>query len=1218
MSDIKPLFSQPYQRESWLDALQKNIHKIEIFSREVLVKQKLVDDFYYLGIATLSCGTKLGIYEVRTNAKTQLHRNRVQMRNLVAKQCQFNDCNGAMAVYHNDNANDNAQWRFSFISIGWELQSGKLVKTQTPTRRYTYLLGVGRNTRTVVKRFETISKESDLKALEYAFSVEPLTKEFYQKLSAWYERAKTQVKFPNDERVEDVVHKQNSLIRLITRLLFVWFIKEKGLVNRKLFDENKIKNIIEWNKNSSYYKAILQNLFFATLNREIEDREFRKTTRGKANPTNYLAANNYRYENYFRSKSKIEIIKLFAKSPFLNGGLFACLDRDSTAEEKKEYKTEKSIRPTESAIRIDGFSDKPDNQLIIDNALFFNEDEKELGLINLLHQYQFTTEESTPADIEVALDPELLGKVFENLLASNIKETGEQARKATGSFYTPREIVGYMVDESLKQHFKQNIGLTDKELDNLFDDSNSGEVATLSDAEKEKTIAAISKLKVLDPAVGSGAFPMGILQRIVGLLEKLDPENKKWRNQQLRNSTDSIQADINTAEKIGDDEARTEAIKMLTDKEKEIKKLFSDQGAPYLRKLHLIQNSIFGVDIQPIACQIAKLRFFISLAIEQKANSDKSDNYGIKPLPNLETKFIAADTLIGLSLRKDMFTESAEIKRLKDEIQKNRAKHFNASTRKVKMNCTDVDEKLRNELAEEWKSNYKNNMEWLVASDINDANAATLKKERDRYNQKIIERKQTALIKATDQKKVQLSDKKVAQLDEEIAECEHLASLIFNKDHAAHAHAIWQKAIARVEEKMKAIAGDAKKIADWNPYDQNAKADWFDAEFMFSVSEGFDVVIGNPPYVQVKKDIYSVDVFPYSEGKDTGKQNLYKLFTEQSYNLCRKNGIATMIVQSSLMCDKSSAGIRQLLLDKTQLHKIIEFPKNAKSKEKQVFQSVTQGTCIFLFTKHSVNDYEIDISIHNDSHSISTLRFSTISKSDITALYPSDRYLPQIMVGGVSILKWIKSNKNINPMLDFVQQMEQGDINLTTCSAMFSTHNMTNTKLMRGRHVSKYCIKYAMSDECIDNNFMADRIKINVDNCFLISQQITGTNDVRRLHFALHNNEDEQVLWGNSVNKTLLIDQGNSKYFLALLNSKFMDWYFRITSTNNHVQIYELKQLPILISQNQQPFITIIDKILAAKSTNPNADTNALENQIDNLVYKLYDLSESEINLIKS
>ncbi len=950
MSDIKPLFSQPYQRESWLDALQKNIHKIEIFSREVLVKQKLVDDFYYLGIATLSCGTKLGIYEVRPGAETQLHKNRVGMRNLVAKQCEKQGYNGALAVYHNDKV----QWRFSFISIGWELQDGKLIKISTPTRRYTYLLGEGRNTRTVVQRFETISKESDLKALEYAFSVEPLTKEFYQKLSAWYERANDShhVAFPNDEREGDVEHKRNSLIRLITRLLFVWFIKEKELINNKLFDKKELLNVIDWDKNSSYYKAILQNLFFATLNREIEDREFRKTTHGKANSTNYLAANNYRYKDYFRSKNEKEIISLFDQSPFLNGGLFACLDRDSSDKEKQTYDKNTKIRTNRSAIRIDGFSDKSDNKLIIDNALFFNEDENELGLINLLHQYQFTTEESTPVDIEVALDPELLGKVFENLLASYNPETGEQARKATGSFYTPRKVVGYMVDESLKQHFKQNIGLTDQQLASLFDesdsDSDSGGITTLSDAEKEKTIAAISKLKVLDPAVGSGAFPMGILQRIVGLLEKLDPENKKWRNQQLRNSTDSIQADINTAEKIGDDEARTEAIKMLTDKEKEIKKLFSDQGAPYLRKLHLIQNSIFGVDIQPIACQIAKLRFFISLAIEQKANSDKSDNYGIKPLPNLETKFIAADTLIGLSLRKDMFTESAEIKRLKDEIQKNRAKHFNASTRKVKMNCTDIDEKLRNELAEEWKSNYKNNMEWLIASNINNANANYLKKERDRYNQKIIERKQIVLIKSTDQNKVQLSDKKVAQLDEEIAECEHLASLIFNKDHAAHAYAIWQKAIARVEEKMKAIAGDAKKIADWNPYDQNAKADWFDAGFMFGVNDDFDVVIGNPPYIQLQKNGGRLgNLYKNCHFESFVKSgDIYQLFYERGHKLLSKNGHLCLITSNKWMRAGYGAKMRNYLATKTQPLKLLDLGPD-------IFESAMVDTNILLVGENS-------------------------------------------------------------------------------------------------------------------------------------------------------------------------------------------------------------------------------------------------------------------------
>ena len=156
----------------------------------------------------------------------------------------------------------------------------------------------------------------------------------------------------------------------------------------------------------------------------------------------------------------------------------------------------------------------------------FSDDKQNYGLINLFNQYQFTVEESTPLDVEVALDPELLGKVFENLLASYNPETGQQARKATGSFYTPREIVSYMVDESLKQYFKQNTGLDESEINDLFIEKES----RLDDERIKTIIHAIDNLKILDPAVGSGAYPMGILQRLVFILEKIDPTKTPTSN----------------------------------------------------------------------------------------------------------------------------------------------------------------------------------------------------------------------------------------------------------------------------------------------------------------------------------------------------------------------------------------------------------------------------------------------------------------------------------------------------------------------------------------------------------------------------------------------------------------------------------------------------------------------------------------------------------------
>ncbi|ORU94041.1 MAG: hypothetical protein A6F72_08210 [Cycloclasticus sp. symbiont of Poecilosclerida sp. N] len=1087
-----------YKQTDYLEFLN-NTFGFSQTLKPITIDNQEVKSFEQLGFITTSDAKKLPVFEIHIKPNTKLQRNRVQLRNLVAKKIQLED--GALAVYVDG---ENKQWRFSFIAIEYKFTEDGVKKEQTASKRFTYLLGEGMQTRTAKLRFETLNKTSTLADLETAFAVETLNEDFFKELYKWYEKAQQEVIFPNDENAQS--HTQAGLIRFLTRILFVWFLKEKHLINPDLFNVEKLKALIDYDKNSSFYKAILQNLFFATLNRQISNdnktnRSFRKRTpEGKVSDADYLVTSIYRYQDYFRDQDEQKIMGLFKQTPFLNGGLFECLDREASDEEKSAYSQDKTIRKVCSAIRIDGFSDGKKNPLDFNNALFFNA--SETGLCDLFKRYQFTVEESTPLDIEVALDPELLGKVFENLLATYNPETGEQARKATGSFYTPREIVSYMVDESLKQHFKTATGLDDETINELFIESEN----KLKCEQIQAVIKAIDNLKILDPAVGSGAYPMGVLQRLVFILEKIDHENKHFKQQQL-----------------GKAEQMDEASKKVSIEV--IEQVFSaeNQHNAYGKKLMLIEKCIYGVDIQAIAIQICKLRFFISLAIEHKPNSDPYNNYGIKALPNLETKFIVANSLLPLDEKPEhpgLF--DTDIDNLKTTLAQVRHQYFTAKTLSTKRKYRDQDREIRQTMLQ------------------------TLKK--------------TGITPA-------------------------------------------------IETSM-------TKVVNWDLYNQNAQSDWFDPEWQFGVKVGFDVVLGNPPYAQIKRNIYPKANFPYAEGKDKGKQNLYKLFLELSYNLCNKNGVATMIVQSSLMGDLSAAATRQLLLDKTHLQHIIEFPKTAKAKDKQVFSSVTQGTCIYQFLKQKSDNYPINISIDNDSHTIKQLQFSEITKQDIKTLYPTLLYLPKIIYGSTSILNRIAKNSNIEPLVNFAQSIRQGDINLTSQKAQFS-QQVSDTKLLRGRHTQRYHVKYNEADEYILTGCQTEQITFNQVNIFLVSQEITGMVDERRLHFALHQTQ-QPIIWGHTVNKILLTDQQHSQYFLALLNSKFMDWYFRITSSNNHVQGYELKQLPIpkIAKPEQQPFIELVDKILTAKKD--GKDTTALEAQIDKMVYRLYNLSPAEIKIIEA
>jgi len=275
-----------------------------------------------------------------------------------------------------------------------------------------------------------------------------------------------------------------------------------------------------------------------------------------------------------------------------------------------------------------------------------------MGLIEILNNYNFTTDEATEIDQEVALDPELLGKIFENLLASYNEETATTARKATGSFYTPREIVDYMVKESLEEYFKEKLPLlTQEELNNLL--SPSDEELELEENKKREIIKAIYELKIIDPACGSGAFPMGILHKLVHILQKIDPANKLWAEFVLDKSIEELK-------RLGQSEDKDKIVK-------EIEEVFNENlnYPDYGRKLYLIENCIYGVDKQPIATQISRLRFFISLVIDQKVDKNNPNNYGILPLPNLETNFISADTLLNLEQPLQQTNlESEELKKL--------------------------------------------------------------------------------------------------------------------------------------------------------------------------------------------------------------------------------------------------------------------------------------------------------------------------------------------------------------------------------------------------------------------------------------------------------------------------------------------------------------------------------------------------------------------------
>lgn len=1079
------------------------------------------------------------------------------------------------------------QWRLSLLQIEAEVnEKGRVEKTYSNPRRHSYLLGEGGSLTTPQKflfdmgpiqaRKDGNKQLSAVEDLQSRFSVEALTKEFYNKLYNWYLWAvepSTGVTFPNlvntskDDR-DDIAIK---IIRLITRLLFVWFIKQKKLVPAEIFDETELNKILanfdpQSEKDGKYYNAILQNLFFATLNNEIDKRRFMSEPfQGKS--TSFGVKTLFRDSNkasWFKIKPE-EVIELFRKVPFMNCGLFECLDKYA-----------KSDLGVENDLFLDGFSSRDSKQdghykyrAFIPNRLFFAEEHMEnvtvedkgqkktdtiavMGLINLLKLYNFTVQENTPSEVEVSLDPELLGQVFENLLAAYNPETKESARKSTGSFYTPRPIVEYMVNESLIAYLKTKVPSVEEDTWRALI-SYEDKSFVLTEDQRTATLNALYECKILDPACGSGAFPMGMLQQMVHITRKLDSEFD-----------------------------------------------------PYQTKLRIINNCIYGSDIQPIAMLISKLRFFISLICEQDESrinySDPDNNYGIDTLPNLETKFVAANSLLRADIRNyadDDWTQDATLIKLKNDLLAIRKSHFSVRTQTTKLKKREEDRLKREEI-----QNYilqSTTQPDPVKIQMYEARINHLNAERDLYEgEKIVEEivdTQASLFDEV-QKQVVRRDINKIHRDRIDAEIKGL-----------------QQAIAKEQNKRNPVGFNAaiKQITDWNPYDQLKAAPFFDPDWMFGITDGFDIVIGNPPYFQVSKGIYSATQFPYSEGKDTGKQNMYKLFVEHSYNSAKEEGIACMIVQSSLMCDMSSKYTRELLLRHSCLEQMIEFPKTAPTPAGQVFASVCQGTCIYLLRKSEPANHAFMLSVNNDCTTLQTMQKEMILQDALIEFYPEDYAIPLLNKDEFNVLKRVKANSiRLN---DVIIEVAQGDMNLTTSKDEI-TFNRTSVKLLRGRHVSSYYTDYEAVDEYIRRGFKQESVQLNKSVQYIVCQEISGTVDPRRIHAAL-TNTSESFLCGHTINKIRLQETKWNCYIIGLLNSTLMDWVFRKTSSNNHVGGYELKQLPIIMAEDRKPIEKIVKAIIAAKEQNPNADTSKLEAQLDNEVYALYGIEGKDRELVE-
>ena len=566
-------FDKEYSREEWTKYLGDNFkYEYGSIPNQNSIIEKYIDclddsnNKAIVWLGNLNVDEDIGVYEIRIkNTKTG---SRVKISKICTDIIKSGDKNSFgkgifFILYSNENEK---AYRISYVKYDKKVNENFEVKKDlSDPKRFTYLLGEGAKVKTAQSR---LNKEafSSVKKIEEAFSVEPVNKEFYKGIKISFDKIYKDVlkNFENENSASDrLLSAKEFSLRFLGRALFCWFLREKDLIPKEIFD---FINIGEMKTKDNYYKEVLEELFFNILNVKMEERKI---------------------------ESKI-INKYEKQIPFLNGGLFL--------KKEEDYKV-KTI----------------DNEIIKELFEFFE-------------KYNFTVDESAPFDIEISIDPEMLGRIFENLLAEINPESSASARKETGSFYTPREIVDYMVCESIKLYlYKKTQNVKADKIDNIF---SVNEEADFSNEERNEILNAIHEMKILDIACGSGAFPMGILNRVFNIIDKLDSNHEFYKEFLLKNIKGQAR--------------------------EEFKKLYQANKFNYAYKLDMLQRMIHGVDIQPIAIEISRLRAFLSLIVDEEKESGH-ENLGIKALPNLEFNFISANSLISLEHKEK------EQKELKDE-----------------------------------------------------------------------------------------------------------------------------------------------------------------------------------------------------------------------------------------------------------------------------------------------------------------------------------------------------------------------------------------------------------------------------------------------------------------------------------------------------------------------------------------------------------------------
>ena len=1121
---IQTLFTQRYNQVKWKQFLGETFANPQLLS----TPKNLPDIDYHVATNAQILGyillnedgieRQIAVYEVTLADGIILERNRVGLRNLLRKY--WKNIDAAFIVYHHP---ESVNWRFTYIS---ELTGyggdGEFIEIKTEPKRYTYILGEGESTRTAVERFERIINKGDKVSLDdvkEAFSVEKLSKTFFDEYKKHYDIfCKYMVSQPgiyyttfngDEKAIRDFSKK------LLGRIVFLYFIQKKGWLG---VPENEswgtgdhhflTHQFQNFTHKELFYQDFLSVLFFDTLNTKRPNDLFIK------NPS-------YRI-------------------PYLNGGLFE--------EDNLKHRS-----------------------LIFDNHLFAN-------LFNFFDQYNFTIYEDDPNDHTIAVDPEMLGHIFENLLEDN---------KDKGAYYTPKEIVHYMCQESLIEYLTtwfENHGyqvITDaslarsasKQINRKLIEKLLKKKLDEDDQKLIKNYAAefnqaLDNVKICDPAIGSGAFPMGLLQEIFTAKQTL-------YTFEFGNTTNFNASDV---------------------------------------KLNIIQNSIYGVDIERGAVDIARLRFWLSLIVDEPEP---------KALPNLDYKIVVGNSLVSKfgddiididwemkdvtqgSILVDVYQPQAILRKISDKQKE----FFSPDSDKRKL-AVDI----RNLKIDLLISQLQLMIKTKGMEDKPTGKGKTLTKQTEVYLQTVG----------------------------------------------------WKQNIQKLKQ-LKNHPDESLNFFDW-------KLDFPEVMNQQLVENvGFDIVIGNPPYVRIQELDKKISAY-FKNKYNTAFKNydIYVLFVEKAVNnLMKLSGHICLINPTKFIKTDYGTKLKEFIYQNTLLEKFIDLT------DVEVFDSVITYTGIFLLSKNKKSFFKYvklesnqtsylqnlsKIDLHNISYDKIADKTWLLSSQNLQIIFDkinsftllsefSDIFVGlQTSADPVYILeiqgdklyskqtgKFYQFNYDIvKPLLKGaeIKRYSTPDVKYKIIFP-YQVHNNSVNLLSEAELTSKYPLIWDYFLECEEKLKGRENGKMNVSQWWAFGRnqnlgcfsQPKIINQVLANHSALtlDTNQEYYFVGGGTAGGygiTLKKDcELSYMYLLGLLNSTLLEKYLQSYSTPFKGGFFAynretMGKLPIATTTERKCKVVepIVHNILTLKSQ--GKDTTALEQQIDNMVYKLYELTYEEVKII--